>query len=80
VAICFILWSFGTFFLFWYVVPRKIWQPCLADRVDGFNDFLQANAKPRRIWRSPGLPDGICIFRPKNPNLGKFLKVLQWKM
>jgi hypothetical protein len=20
--------SFGTFFRFWYYVPRKIWQPC----------------------------------------------------
>jgi hypothetical protein len=29
----YILWSFGTFgifFPFWYVVPRKIWQPCVA--------------------------------------------------
>jgi hypothetical protein len=23
----FILWSFGTFSPFWYVVPREIWQP-----------------------------------------------------
>jgi hypothetical protein len=22
-----ILWFFGIFFQFWYVVPRKIWQP-----------------------------------------------------
>jgi hypothetical protein len=28
VTIWYILWSFGTFFSFWYVVPRKIWQPC----------------------------------------------------
>jgi hypothetical protein len=27
-----------------------------------------------------GLPDGIHIFKPKNPNLGKFWSVLQWKM
>jgi hypothetical protein len=26
-AICYILWSFGIFFLFWYAVPRKILQP-----------------------------------------------------
>jgi hypothetical protein len=26
-AIWYILWSLGIFFLFWYVVPRKIWQP-----------------------------------------------------
>jgi hypothetical protein len=29
--ILYIFWSFGTFFPFWYVVPRKIWQPCLTD-------------------------------------------------
>jgi hypothetical protein len=28
VAIWNILWLSGTFFQFWYVVPRKIWQPC----------------------------------------------------
>jgi hypothetical protein len=28
VAVCYILWSFGIFFLFWYIAPRKIWQPC----------------------------------------------------
>jgi hypothetical protein len=27
VAIWYILWLFGIFFSFWYVVPRKIWQP-----------------------------------------------------
>jgi hypothetical protein len=26
-AILYILWSSGKIFLFWYVVPRKIWQP-----------------------------------------------------
>jgi hypothetical protein len=26
-----ILWSFGIFFPFWYIVWRKIWQPCLED-------------------------------------------------
>jgi hypothetical protein len=25
----YILWLFGIFPPFWYVVPRKIWQPCL---------------------------------------------------
>jgi hypothetical protein len=33
-AIWYILWPFGIifgdFFPFWYVVPRKIWQPCWA--------------------------------------------------
>jgi hypothetical protein len=27
VAIWYILWLFGMLFPFWYVVPRKIWQP-----------------------------------------------------
>jgi hypothetical protein len=28
VIIWYFLCSFGTFFLVWYHVPRKIWQPC----------------------------------------------------
>jgi hypothetical protein len=28
VVIWSILWLFGVFFPFWYLVPRKIWQPC----------------------------------------------------
>jgi hypothetical protein len=28
-AIWYILWLFGLFFPFWYIVLRKIWQPCL---------------------------------------------------
>jgi hypothetical protein len=28
VVIWYILWSFGIFLPFWYVSPRKIWQPC----------------------------------------------------
>jgi hypothetical protein len=27
-AIWYILWTFGIFFPFWYVVPINIWQPC----------------------------------------------------
>jgi hypothetical protein len=30
VAIWNILWLLGVFFWFWYVIARKIWQPCLA--------------------------------------------------
>jgi hypothetical protein len=32
VAICYILWLFGIIFPFWYVVPRKIWQPWLGQK------------------------------------------------
>jgi hypothetical protein len=27
------LWIFGLFFPFWYVAPRKIWQPWLRRRL-----------------------------------------------
>jgi hypothetical protein len=27
-ALWYILWSFGIFSPFWYIVERKIWQPC----------------------------------------------------
>jgi hypothetical protein len=27
VAVWYILWLFGVFLTFWYVEPRKIWQP-----------------------------------------------------
>jgi hypothetical protein len=27
-TIWYILCSIGTFFRFWYPIPRKIWQPC----------------------------------------------------
>jgi hypothetical protein len=55
-AIWYILWSFGNFvailyfFPFWYIVSRKIWQPCLSllntcdyimlVRVAGISTFL----------------------------------------
>jgi hypothetical protein len=29
VAIWYLVWLIGIFFPFWYVVQRKIWQPCL---------------------------------------------------
>jgi hypothetical protein len=28
---------------------------------------------------TPGLPDGF-VFKPKNPNLGKLWRALEWKM
>jgi hypothetical protein len=38
-AICYTLWKFGmfcgtlvNFSTFWYVVPRKLWQPCSGDQ------------------------------------------------
>jgi hypothetical protein len=32
VAIRYILWLFGIFLPFWYVVPRNIWQPLSEQR------------------------------------------------
>jgi hypothetical protein len=39
-AILYILWTFGIFcghlvifFPFWYVEPRKIWQPCTRPEI-----------------------------------------------
>jgi hypothetical protein len=30
-AIWYICWLFGIFFQLWYIVLRKIWQPCNKD-------------------------------------------------
>jgi hypothetical protein len=33
-AIWYISPRFGTFYLFWYVVQRKIWQPCKESDIE----------------------------------------------
>jgi hypothetical protein len=37
---------FGVFFPFWYVVPRKIWQPCFWqwEEITGYKIHLNATA------------------------------------
>jgi hypothetical protein len=54
---------FGIFFLFWYFVPRIIWQPCCA--AFHFQGAKLAN------WFSP---TATTVLRQKNPfgsgNLG----------
>jgi hypothetical protein len=40
------------FFLFWYVVPRKIWQPCLWLRTSGHTLFLT-----RKKWLTENAVD-----------------------
>jgi hypothetical protein len=50
VAIWYILWLFGIFFLFWYVVPLKLWQPWfwLRDRVARY--FLGTTCHKEKIY------------------------------
>jgi hypothetical protein len=36
----YILWSFGIYFLFWYDVPRKIWQPWSMYNFDVRNVYI----------------------------------------
>jgi hypothetical protein len=48
-----ILWPFGIFLPFWYVVPRKIWQPRhLCSVAHNRGSYLQ-------VGSSAGLPDGL---------------------
>jgi hypothetical protein len=54
-AVWYILWQYGIFYSylvyifspFWYVVPRKIWQPCF---------------KCRKVKRVPSAGANIVIF------------------
>jgi hypothetical protein len=46
-AIQYVLWTYGVFCgnlvyfsLFWYVVPRKIWQPCSTNEIIVLNATL----------------------------------------
>jgi hypothetical protein len=47
--------------------------------MSGLPDGLSSNQNGHLV-HFPGLPDGTYIFKPKNPNLGKFWRVLQCKM
>jgi hypothetical protein len=42
-AVWSILWLFGILFPFWYVVPRKIWQPCRELRHEGVSRTLKSS-------------------------------------
>jgi hypothetical protein len=63
-AIWYILCSLDIFFPFWYVVPRKIWQP--RDSVakprntvaSGEIDF--SNAGKNNFFRAKKLPSSLC--------------------
>jgi hypothetical protein len=46
-----VLWSFGIFLPFWYVVPRKIWQPCSPhSRLSDGSGFYDANVVMKPIF------------------------------
>jgi hypothetical protein len=90
VTIWYFVWLFGIFSPFWYVVPIKIWQPLTKVGADLFSQLEENTlgwcSKKRRssqeyvccFLEGPSvLPDGTFS---KNPNLGKFCKVLQLKM
>jgi hypothetical protein len=64
-AIWYILGSFGNFSPFWYVVPWKIWQPCLklenekqTPKIICLHELLQKIAMGRGM--DPGSVSFIC--------------------
>jgi hypothetical protein len=77
----YILWPFGTFygylvcsFPFWFVVPRKIWQPCLGNgnwplcfNADAtISQKQDISGRPNK-WRVSGLKKNIrsLLFSPE---------------
>jgi hypothetical protein len=45
-VIWYTLWSFDIYFPFWYVLPRKIWQPFLLNgsaRHEGHDDHVHVH-------------------------------------
>jgi hypothetical protein len=79
------------YFLFWYVVPRKIWQPCPKA---GVVHVTEGTFKAGKLFcrrdqvESPESSDKhnaiqgcqMVCFQTKNTNLGKFGWVLLWKI
>jgi hypothetical protein len=58
----FILWSFG---IFWYVVPRRIWQPCFQPSFYAFGShYLSADNAAWQATRSLGSD----VFRAGRPD------------
>jgi hypothetical protein len=48
---------FGIFFPFWYVVPRKIWQPCFPNEAESFRmlnvyETIRLDFKPKKGFAS----------------------------
>jgi hypothetical protein len=50
VAIWNILWPFGIFPPFWYVEPRKIWQPWLVGDYEELQRFYINYRAPIKAW------------------------------
>jgi hypothetical protein len=94
-AVLYSLWSFGIFFLFWYLWTTKNLATlaetghCIPSRENwGANlEVISVNHRPCRYKSLPIflLPTSIqgcqmVCFQTKNPNLGKLLSALDWKM
>jgi hypothetical protein len=47
-----ILWLFGTFPPFWYVVPRKIWQPCSVRLSRNLSKRDERTVYQTSLWKS----------------------------
>jgi hypothetical protein len=93
-TIWYILYSFGTFFRFWYHAPRKILQPCCGTsflililkwscRTD--SRLILSHRPSYKIPCAHGPAScaqgcQMVCFQTKNQNLGKLWRVLQWKI
>jgi hypothetical protein len=83
--------NFCIFSSFWYIVPRKIWQPCTKDAAHQRNLFYVSRQPSKEAFSSQmssasGADDcdtqgcQMVCFQTKNPNLGKSWRALDWKM
>jgi hypothetical protein len=65
-AIGYILRPFGYIFPFWYVVPRKIWQPCLRQGrcvvVHRRRRFCQSGKKTEAVFKKKKTIVEILIY------------------
>jgi hypothetical protein len=54
-AVWYILWLFRAFLSFWYVAPRKIWQPCSSPK-------NQSSKSSRNLLDDISADQGCQIF------------------
>jgi hypothetical protein len=60
IAMWYILWSFVVFSPFWYIVPRKIWQPCT---------YVCTSVRVLKPFVASCFPVFKCIRESKKHNL-----------